>query len=91
MKPIALKVQVRKYLINRSCPDIHKQTQKNKVPSKEKTKDGHQIISFIRKIRKAPEAAAPQTTPQISGAQVTGFVSCKRIFHLSCESKCKIS
>ena len=29
---------------------------------------------------KFPEAAAPQSTPQISGIHVTGFISCSRIF-----------
>ena len=29
---------------------------------------------------KLPDAAAPQSTPQIRGTQVTGFVSCRRIF-----------
>lgn len=31
-----------------------------------------------------PEAAAPQTTPQTNGGQVTGFVSWRRIFHIFC-------
>ena len=30
-----------------------------------------------------PLAAAPQRTPQMRGTQVTGFISCSRIFHLS--------
>ena len=34
-----------------------------------------------------PDAAAPHNTPQIKGAQVTGFVSCNRIFHLFCSPK----
>jgi len=31
---------------------------------------------------KLPEAAAPQITPQIKGIQVTGFISCNRIFQM---------
>ena len=31
---------------------------------------------------KWPEAAAPQSTPQMSGIQVTGFISCSRIFQM---------
>ena len=31
---------------------------------------------------KLPLAAAPQVTPQMSGIQVTGFISCRRIRHL---------
>lgn len=31
---------------------------------------------------KFPEAAAPQITPQIRGIQVTGFISCSRIFQM---------
>ena len=34
-----------------------------------------------------PEAAAPQSTPQIRGAHVTGLVSCNRIFHIFCKSR----
>jgi hypothetical protein len=29
-----------------------------------------------------PEAAAPHSTPQIKGIQVTGFISCNRIFQM---------
>jgi uncharacterized oligopeptide transporter (OPT) family protein len=32
-----------------------------------------------------PEAAAPQITPQIKGIQVTGFISCSRIFQMLSE------
>lgn len=32
---------------------------------------------------KWPEAAAPHSTPQISGTHVTGLVSCRRIFQMS--------
>jgi hypothetical protein len=31
---------------------------------------------------KWPEAAAPHRTPQIRGIQVTGFISCSRIFQM---------
>ena len=31
---------------------------------------------------KLPEAAAPHSTPQIKGIQVTGFISCSRIFQM---------
>jgi hypothetical protein len=31
---------------------------------------------------KLPDAAAPQRTPQIRGIQVTGFISCSRIFQM---------
>ena len=31
---------------------------------------------------KRPEAAAPQSTPQIRGIQVTGFISWSRIFQM---------
>jgi hypothetical protein len=31
---------------------------------------------------KLPDAAAPQRTPQMRGIQVTGFMSCRRIFQM---------
>lgn len=57
-----------------------------KFPARRKEKKKTQreccYIHLKRRLYMIPEAAAPQTTPQTNGGQVTGFVSCRRIFHL---------
>jgi len=35
----------------------------------------HAIVRYKNEIYEIPDAAAPQTTPQINGGQVTGLVS----------------
>lgn len=41
------------------------------------------VATMETKYEWAPEAAAPQRTPQMRGIHVTGLVSCRRIFRIS--------